>query len=55
MNFFMQTLSTTVANILTFLLYQAVVNTGWFKGIRIKLTQLLGKIDPPAEKKYGET
>lgn len=53
--FFLQVLATTGANIISFLLYQGVVNTGWFKRWRIKLTQDLGKLDPPAEQKYGET
>lgn len=53
--FFLQVLATTGANILSFLIYQAAVNTGWFKGIRVHLTQELGKLNPNAEKKWGET
>lgn len=53
--FFLTVGATTLSNIISFLLYQAAVNTGWFKGIRVHLTQELGKLNPNAEKKWGET
>lgn len=54
MNFFETVLATATANIISFLIYQGVVHTGWFVSIRKQFTELLGKLNPKAEKKYGE-
>lgn len=45
-------LATTSANIISFLIYQGAVHTGWFKGITVHLTEELNKLNPKAEKKY---
>lgn len=42
--FLFASLATAVGNCLTFLIYTAVVNTGWFKSLEVRLTKDLNII-----------